>query len=138
MKNKKYRNIEIFDMQVTLILSMAYEVFPKSLQVNCAKLEDKMKMADEKYRVSEEEHSLYCNDTMSFLEDNELIKKRARTVDDKYIGVTLTLKGLKLLKQQPQSISDEPTIGDTISDKIKDGIFDSAVSIMNGAIMKFL
>ncbi len=130
------KNIKIFDTQVTLILSEAYKVFPKSFDLDIDDLENFLKSSRSK--ISLEEHQEYCGDTMLFLEKNGFIEIGTKTLGGGYIDVRLTLKGLTLLKQQPKSISDEPSVGEMASKKIKEGLIDSAIAIITNALTKFI
>ena len=119
------KNIEIFDKQVAVIFAKLYENFPDKIDIECSKI-----------LPNSDENNKYCDGTISFLEENELISIEEKLIGNGYIGVRLTMKGLKILKQTPKSISEDKTIGEKIVSNIKDGAVSFAVNLLNDTVLK--
>ena len=125
---KIMKNIKIFDTQVAIIFAKLYDNFPKKINIDCSTLE--MHSKD----ITIEEHSEYCDATVTFLVENGFISVGKTMIGGGYVDVILTIKGLNALKKIPKSISNKPTAGEIISDEVRKGFISSSIGIISNTV----
>lgn len=105
------RNIHDFNCGVAMVLGMLYTTFPTPTTLRMEALDD---TADRVTRMA------YAA-TIRFLRDEGLIRIQAETLDDHFVGVVLTAKGLSLLQAVPEALQEKKPWADWLRDTLKDG-----------------
>jgi hypothetical protein len=105
------RNIEDFNRGVALVLGRLYTAFPVPTSIRADELDE---TADRVSRLAYEA-------TIRFLRDEGLIRIQAETLDDRFIGVVLSAKGLALLQAVPDALQEKKPWADWLRDTLRDG-----------------
>jgi len=105
------RNIEDFNRGVALVLGRLYAAFPVPTTL---RMDDLDEAAD---RVSRLAYAA----TIRFLRDERVIRIQAETLDDRFVGVVLSAKGLALLQAVPEALQEKKPWADWLRDTLRDG-----------------
>ena len=136
-------NIVLFDAYAAEVFSQLYKNFPVCKDIY---VEDIIKNAEHDRKESVERQREICSETMHWLREAEFISVKTPTFKDFYLNrdehkietvftcVILTAKGLQILKQVPRSIKEGVTLGEEISDALKQGFKSRASELVSIAL----
>lgn len=105
------RNIQDFNRGVALVLGRLYTAFPVPTVLQMDDLDD---TADRETRRA------YAA-TVRFLRDEGLIRVQSETIGDGFIDVTLTAKGLRLMRALPEGVQEKAPWYAWIPELLKNG-----------------
>ncbi|TMX70626.1 hypothetical protein [Vibrio rotiferianus] len=131
------QNIKEFDRVVAFILSELYQKFPVRTHVSIyevfdcpsGKITDYEWVESEELKQSDQEFYYF---TVQWLLDTGYVIGTINHYNDSKI--TLSMKGLELLKSVPSSVDSSESIGDQLVSAFKSGAKDSAANIISKAL----
>lgn len=128
----KGMNINLFDCFTVKILTELYGQFPVKKDFNVR--EFNKEFCSEYYgKKTGETITEILDGTFVFLEENELIsydKSKDGYRGGLFLDTGLTLKGLQLLKKEPNSIKERQALGDLLIEKVKERGLDNATEFL--------
>ncbi|EHU4917414.1 hypothetical protein KY888_004560 [Vibrio vulnificus] len=130
-------NIKKFDRLVALILADLYQNFPVRTHVSIYELFDCTPGRLERGRwieseeLSKENQEFYYY-TVKWLIDTGYVIGTIKHYNES--NITLSLKGLELLKSVPSSVDDTESLGEQLVGALKIGAKDSAASLVSKAL----
>ncbi|MUL11830.1 hypothetical protein GNP59_18415 [Aliivibrio fischeri] len=132
-------NIKKFDRLVALILADLYQKFPVCTHVSIYELFDctpgymnhKRGQWIESEDLTTEDQEFYYY-TVKWLIDTGYVIGTIKNFNNSHI--TLSLKGLELLKSVPSSVDDAESIGEQLIGAVKAGAKDSAANLISKAL----
>ena len=124
------KNIELFDIYVGYIFNALYEDFPVCKDFDTPKCVKEINGATADIDTKRKE--FVFSETLFWLKENGIveIEKPQNRLIAMNVGlepypyftcVRLTAKGLAILKKTPESISDKKTIGEELTEAVKNG-----------------
>ena len=137
------KNIELFDIYVGYIFNALYEDFPVCKDFDTPKCVKEIngQTADIETRRKE----FVFSETLFWLQENGIVEiekpdRRLITIGSGlepypyFTCVRLTAKGLAILKKTPQSISTDKTLGEEITEAVKNGFKERITDLVKVAL----
>lgn len=119
------KNIDTFNKMTASVFADLYEAFPKPLVLQCEEF-------CAKHSLLESED--ICKATVEFLEAEGLIRFKSVSGAN-FAQVSLTMKGLSVLKKTPNSVKHEQSVGELVVEKIKSGAINIASELLQNALL---
>ncbi|WP_281952008.1 hypothetical protein [Nitrosophilus kaiyonis] len=137
------KNIELFDIYVGYIFNKLYDDFPVCKDFDTTKCVKEINGATANIDTKRKEYVF--SETLFWLKENGIIeieKPHQRTITigtglepfPYFTCVRLTAKGLAILKKVPDSISDKKTIGEEITEAVKNGFKERVTDMVKLAL----
>jgi len=136
-------NIKFFDSFTAIILDEIYKKFPLCIDLYTDEVINNLSDKIDTKTQTEENLKVIFSETMSWLSVNDFISYKYPTTNrparthkiEKFLCITLSLKGLNLLKSPiPETIKDK-TVGNELVALIKEGSIKKATEIVTSAIL---
>lgn len=128
------KNMALFDDFAVQIMADLYAAFPQRQAVDCIKLSGAGEL-DEYGRASHE--CDICAETVRWLHEEGYVRAESLSVYGAN-QVTLTSKGLELLRAVPSSLRSKASVGDQLVAMLKGGARESARALLNKAMAEGL
>lgn len=104
-------NIDEFNKAVAMILTRLYDAFPHQIPMDFGSDDEDADTAKVVFYMS----------TMKFLEQEGFIRYKSQRLSGAYNDVSLTMKGLQILNNIPESLKEKKTIASHLKSVFKEG-----------------
>lgn len=125
-------NIDRFDEYAALIFARLYATFPIPVKLSDFEVIPKAWKDDEFVLEVYQEESEFVTATILWLRDAGYISGQVISLG--LIDAVLTSKGLEVMKATPSSISGGPSLGDRLTDAVKEGGKETMRSLVSEAL----
>lgn len=132
-------NIDKFDQVVAYIFAELYKSFPvrKAVDIytfyDCKEGEYIAGIWYDSGELTIEDQKFFC-DTICWLIDTGYVIGTLKNQMDHRANITLSMKGLQLLKSVPKSVNNKATLGDQLLSVLSSGAKESAASLVGKAL----
>jgi len=122
-------NMDEFNRITVLVLGKLYEAFPQAVRLNVEDVHD----------APNENDVRNFSYTVEFLASENYIKFQAASDEGLFfVEVTLTMKGLTVLRSVPDSLDAKETLGNRFAGFLKNGAKDVSKELLKGAVNQFM
>lgn len=133
------RNIEKFDEITGIVFAKLYDNFPMKVDLNSGEIlncMEEVKSSKDSHKEDEtfDDLTKFIPDTIRWLKGEGYITMQMQTFENKFIGMTLTGRGLSSLKAIPDSVSGKLSTGEELSEAVKLGGKEALIKAANQAL----